>query len=249
VRGLRSWIVASVLMAALIGAIGLAARPGQEVMLASYATTLDSRTDNQRHNAELSARRLNGAVVEPGGVLSFVEEVGTWSRDAGYRRAPVSYNGTLIDTWGGGVCQTSTTLYNAGLLAGFEVVERHKHRFAPSYVPPGRDAAVAFSGIDLKLRNPHPYPVRIEASVVGDRLLVSAFGARPLKERPQIISEVRQVVEPQSFNVGRAGRGGKIRNAGKSGFEVATYRMLGDRRMLLSVDSYPAMHRVVEHRQ
>ena len=113
-----------------------------EKTLSSYVTTFAGRLTDQSHNAALAARKLDGVIVLPGEVLSFNESVGTWSRDQGYRKAPVSFSGTLVNTWGGGVCQTSTTLYNACLLVGMEVVERHHHQFAANYVPPGRDASV-----------------------------------------------------------------------------------------------------------
>lgn len=227
-------------------------QPPSEVVIAEFGTSLDGRLRSQRHNAVLSMERLQGATVGPGEVFSFNRLVGTFSRDAGYRKAPVSYNGQLVSSWGGGVCQTSTTLYNAALYAGMEIVERNRHRFAPSYVPPGRDAAVAYESIDLKFRNPHPFPVRIEGRIQGERLIVSMVGARPLEERPQIVQDVRQVVRPQTMEMRGPGHlaGGsrsRLRNSGKAGYEVAVYRLHGGKRELLSSDSYPPMHRIVEY--
>lgn len=139
--------------------------------LAEFATSLEGRTPGQRHNAVLAARRISGAVLAPGAIWSFNARVGQWVRSEGYVRAPVSYGGVLVPAWGGGVCQTSTTLYNAALLAGLEVVERHAHVIAPRYIEPGRDAAVAQGIADLKIRNPYPFPCRIEFEVRGTRLL------------------------------------------------------------------------------
>ncbi|MCA1946495.1 MAG: VanW family protein [Armatimonadetes bacterium] len=230
----------------LAGFLALAlGRPG-EALLGSYATSLEGRTRNQRHNAELAVRRLTGAVVDPGSVLSFNRRVGSLSMDRGFRKAPVSYNGQLIDSWGGGVCQVSTTLYNAALLAGLEVVERSRHRFAPGYVPVGLDAAVAFDGIDLKLRNPHPFPVRIDASIVSGRLVVRIYGARPLEDAPRIEREVLSAARPREFHVGNPGAPRRVRNTGKVGAEVAVYRVWRGQRELVSVDTYPVMHRIVE---
>jgi len=230
-----------------IGAAVIAAVP-REATLATYSTSLKERTTAQRHNARLSLERLVGATIAPGETWSFNRRVGTFSRDAGYRKAPVSYNGQLIDDWGGGVCQTSTTLYNAALLAGLKVVERNRHRFAPSYVPPGRDAAVAFSNIDLRLHNPHRYPVRIEGSAAGGRLSISVVGTEPLKTRPQVYEVVREVQSPGTFELGERGRGMRVRNTGKAGFDVAVYRVTGNRRELISRDEYPVMHRVLQNR-
>jgi vancomycin resistance protein YoaR len=196
----------------------------------------------------LALSRLKGAVIKPGGEFSFNRRVGTFSQDQGYRRAPVSYNGQLISDWGGGVCQTSTTLYNAALLAGMKILERHRHRFAPSYVQPGRDAAVAYTNIDLRFKNPYSYPVRIDGSVEGDVLVISLVGRRPLAEKPQVVSQIRQTQDYQTFRIGKPTGESKVRNSGKEGCEVAVYRMTGDRRELISLDTYPAMNRVVQYR-
>lgn len=232
-----------------LGAVGIAllvaSQPSQQ-RLAGYSTTLKGRTGAQRHNAQLALSDLRGTTIEPGELFSFTKTVGSMSRDAGYRKAPVSYNGTLIDDWGGGVCQTSTTLYNAALLAGLELVERHPHRFAPSYVAPGRDAAVAFSNIDLKFRNPHPYAVQIRGSIVRDRLQVEVWGKGPLLERPLIVQEVHGRRPPSTLVIADPKGRTRVRNSGKDGSEVTTYVVTGTRRTLLSQDSYPVMHRVVQ---
>lgn len=241
------WVTFGIVgFAAGLGAV-LAAQPAGEVVVAQYATTLVGRTPNQRHNARLALSKLNGAEIAPGAEFSFNQRVGTWSRDTGYRRAPVSYNGTLIDAWGGGVCQTSTTLYNAALLAGLEVNERHPHHFAPSYCPPGRDAAVAFSGIDLRVRNIHGSKLRIRGRIEGERLVVSLVADRALTGA-DVQSRVEQTDLPREFILDRGGDQRRIRNQGKAGWNVMTFRVWADRRELVSHDFYPAMHRIVEYR-
>lgn len=239
--------VGAVGVLALGGALALAARPSGTPVVAKYSTTLQGRSANQRHNALLASSKLNGAVVQPGAEFSFNKRVGSWSRDAGYRRAPVSYNGTLIDAWGGGVCQTSTTLYNAALLAGMEVKERHPHRFAPSYCPPGRDAAVAFSGVDLRFRNPLDVPVTVHAGFQGDRLVVSLSASAALP-KATVLTNVRSFQPPREHKLDRGGSSVKVRNAGKPGWSAITYRVLNGKREWLSSDSYPTMDRVVEFR-
>lgn len=227
------------------GALALAAVP-HESIVGAYSTTLQGRSHSQRHNAQLALDRLVGATIPAGGTFSFNQRVGTFSRDQGYRKAPVSYNGQLIDDWGGGVCQTSTTLYNAALLAGMNIVERNRHRFAPSYVPPGRDAAVAFSNIDLRFQNPLPYPVRITGSIEGDRLLVSLVGAGKPPKRPEVVSEVREMQNPETYILGGLNGRRRVRNTGKMGCEVSVIRISGNRRELISHDTYPAMNRVIQ---
>lgn len=236
-------------LASLIG-LGVYASVGdaapRETTLGRYTTPLDGRTASQRANARKALAALDGAVVRPGEVFSFNDRVGTWSRDAGYRKAPVSFNGQLVTAWGGGVCQTSTTLYNAALLSGMGIVERHPHLHAAQYAPPGRDAAVAFHGIDLRFRNPYPWPVRIVAKMDGTKLSVAILGREVPGPKPQVVTELRELFVPETRELGVARGSGRSRNSGKPGFEVATYRIMGHRKELLSIDSYPVMARVVE---
>ncbi len=239
--------LAVVLAMGAAGGVSLASKAGTDRPEAKYSTTLQGRSANQRHNALLSASKLNGAVIQPGGTLSFNGRVGTWSRDAGYRRAPVSYNGTLIDAWGGGVCQVSTTLYNAALLAGLEIVERHPHRFAPSYCPPGRDAAVAFSGVDLRVKNVYTTPITVKAGFEGDRLVVALLSPAELS-KCRIQTDVRSFAPPREQRLDRGGPKARVRNAGKPGWQVATYRVRDGKREWIATDSYPTMDRIVEFR-
>ncbi|MCS7263269.1 MAG: VanW family protein [Armatimonadetes bacterium] len=155
----------------LCGCVG--SRP---VTLSTFQTSLEGRTKGQRHNAIKAARAINGAVISSGQIFSFNRKVGSWTRERGFVRAPVSLGGVLVPSWGGGVCQVSTTLYVAALLAGLEVLERHQHAIAPSYVPMGMDAAVAFGVADLKIRNPFPFPVQIKCKVENEQITCQVIG-------------------------------------------------------------------------
>jgi len=241
---MKTLLIAALL--SIITAVYLVPAPSHDVYLASFSTSLAGRTAAQKRNAILALNKLNGAVIAPGEAFSFNQRVGTWSRDQGYRRAPVSYNGTLIASWGGGVCQTSTTLYNTALLSGMQIVERNPHRFAPDYVPPGRDAAVAFDDIDLKLRNPFPFRVHIKAEEENDHLVISLLGQKPLISKPQVVSDFKQITTPRVFRLHGDGGTNFIRNTGKPGCEVWTYRVTGKSRELLSVDNYPVMNKIQE---
>ncbi len=226
-----------------------------ETELAGFATSLRGRTAAQRANALRAARAIDGKIVPPGATFSYNHTVKSWSWDAGYVKAPVSYDGELVKAYGGGVCQTSTTLYNAALLAGLPIVERHAHTFAPHYVPPGRDAAVAQYDIDLRFRNPYPWPIRLQAGADGDRLETRIFGAARPKQSPQITAEIvgattpnrlTRVVTPTSGGLRHA----YVRNPGAIGYRVVSYRAFVEngkevRRERLGDDSYQAMDRVI----
>jgi vancomycin resistance protein YoaR len=207
-------------------------------------TSIEGRSEDQRHNVALSLRAIQGKVIPPDGVFSFNQAVGSWSRDKGFRRAPVSFNGSLIDAWGGGVCQTSTTLYNAALLGGLEIVERHSHRFCPSYVPPGLDAAVAFPNIDLRIRNPYNKPLVIRGKMEAGRLEVSLTG--PVDAPDVVVSnQILKTSQPATKTLGTGGSPW-VRSPGKPGAEVEVIRSVKGVRERISRDTYPVMHRVVE---
>ncbi|MBX3112770.1 MAG: VanW family protein [Fimbriimonadaceae bacterium] len=230
-----------------VGALGLSAGHRADGKVGEYATPIELRNSAQRHNATLALARLDGAVVPPGAVFSFNETIGPWTQDRGYRKAPVSFGGMLVDAFGGGVCQTSTTLFNAALLAGMVIVERHSHYHAPDYVPAGRDAAVAHPNIDLKFRNPYKRAVTIRGTAQGSVLRVWIEGpvAPP---RASVWTQVRRAVQPSEFTFGE-GRRARVRNPGKPGYDVVSYRTLNGKTERLAHDNYPVMERVLERRE
>jgi len=230
----------------IVAAVFSAAPRDREVV--SYATSLEGRTFSQRHNARMAARALDGAVVGPGEAFSFNRRVGSLSRDRGYRKAPVSFNGQLIDDWGGGVCQTSTTLYNAALLSGMKILERNHHHFCPSYVPPGRDAAVAYPSIDLRFKNPYAFPIRVHAAVDEEKIEVAFYANAPLPAKPEVVAEVERSETPATFYLGDPSNRARVRNSGRAGYDVTVYRITGNRKEIVSTDEYPVMNRVIEFR-
>jgi vancomycin resistance protein YoaR len=240
-------------------AVQLATGAPAEVEIAGYSTMLTGRSANQRHNAGLAAGSLNGVSIAPGGDLSFNKTVRSWTADRGYVKAPVSYDGELIRAFGGGVCQTSTTFYNAALLAGLTILERHAHVFAPSYVSPGRDAAVAQYDIDLRVRNHYPWPIRIRTRVAGERLEVRLLGRMPVPETAEVTANVLSTTSPARLTLAvEEAAGGMspaaVRSPGATGYRVVTYRTFWRdgralRHELLSDDTYAAMNRIVMLRQ
>lgn len=227
---------------AVVGAGALVLAPTTSV-IGEYSTSLVGRTKNQRINCLRAAAALDGKVIPAQGVLSFNQTVGTWTKDRGFVRAPVSYNGHLTLAYGGAVCQASTTFYNAALLAGMEVVERHRHRFAPTYVAPGRDAAVSFPDLDLLIKNPYSQPVTVKSLRRGDHLVFQLL-SKGIAKPGVIVQPVIHTVAP--IREVHVGSGNEVKpHRGKAGFDVTIYRLWpnGDRE-LISTDDYPAMDRV-----
>ncbi len=148
--------------------------------LGSYRTSLADRTEAQRHNIRQASMALNGVVVEPGETFSFNEAVGPRTAERGYREAPAYMERDLVTSIGGGICQVSSTLYNAATLSGFVIVERHPHSRRVASVPPGRDATVWYGMSDLRFRNGSSTPVRLAVRVANEALFVAVCARKSM---------------------------------------------------------------------
>lgn len=230
------------------------AQPDKMQVIAAYRTGLNGRTNSQIHNVSLAVKSIDGKVLPPGGEFSFNRTVGSWTSDRGYVKAPVSYDGELIPSWGGGVCQASSTLYNAALLAGMDIIERHRHRFPARYAPLGQDAAVAQYDIDLRFKNPYKWPVKIEAEVAGDMVICRILAQHKMDQKITVEREIRQVLQPREvISVRKTGDSDRrVINRGAPGFKVAVYRRITSgshsSREFVSQDTYPPMNKLVEMR-
>jgi vancomycin resistance protein YoaR len=145
-------------------------------ILGSYTTRF--YPGDRGDNIGLAASHLQGALIRSGATLSFNDTVGPRTREAGYKNAGVIIYGEHAVDVGGGVCQVSSTLYNAILLAGLTPVERTGHFASSSYVPAGRDATVADGLIDFVFRNPLPHPVYLTVANSGSALTVYVLGTK-----------------------------------------------------------------------
>ena len=149
------------------------------VKLASYET-YSYNTEDGTTNMRVSLEACNGSIIEPGGTWSFNACTGDSNLESnGYRPASVISEGQLVEGIGGGICQSSSTIYNAALRANMKVVERYNHKWASSYVPTGLDATIDYPNLDLKLGNPTDCQMFIECNEVGYTLYCSIWGAKP----------------------------------------------------------------------
>ncbi len=136
-----------------------------ENIIAGYYTNIATSPASRNHNILLSCNKLNGVIVNPGEVCSFNQTVGRRTAQSGYKAANIIVGKRFVPGIGGGVCQTSSTLYNSVLESQLQIVERHPHSLRISYVPANRDATISWGGADLKFRNNKPYPIKILAQV------------------------------------------------------------------------------------
>jgi len=215
-----------------------------------FATSLVERSPEQRANAARAAMDLDGALIPPGGVFSFNGRVGARDPLKGYLPAPIiNERGKLSDIAGGGICQMATTIYNAALEAGMEIVERHPHSRAVGYVPPGRDATIVTWRKDLKLRNPHSLPLLLRVKLAGDRLTVGFWSVQEREFRVTIHSDIIPL-EPDTAVSRTAENSGTVAQRGGKGFSVVTRRSVSRAgsvtEEILSRDVYPAPSRILE---
>ncbi|MEQ8173974.1 MAG: VanW family protein [Syntrophomonadaceae bacterium] len=144
-----------------------------EQIIGAYYTKLINSPEGRTNNIVLSCAKLNGKILQSGEVLSFNRTVGQRTIEAGYKEAKIFVGQTVQNGLGGGICQTSTTLYNAGLEAGLKVIERYRHTLPVTYCPSGQDATVSWGGADLKLKNTLGRPVKVLCCVYGDYVMAA----------------------------------------------------------------------------
>jgi vancomycin resistance protein VanW len=178
-------------------------------LLASYSTSMGGSSRNRRHNIQVACQAIDGTVLTPGEVFSYNDTVGPRSEQAGFRTAPVIIHGELVPGTGGGVCQVSSTLYNVALLGGLKIVRRSHHQFPVHYVPPGRDATVAYGSLDLRFANNLPHPVALEVETAGSRVIVHLYGCADCKRDVQLVSSHVSWTRPRASAGGGPARPGK----------------------------------------
>lgn len=145
-------------------------------------TTKTTANSNRNTNVKLAAQAINGTVVQPGQEFSFNGTVGERTEAKGYKGAAAYNNGEVVQEIGGGVCQVSSTLYNAVVKAGLKTTVRRSHTYEPSYVTPGTDATVSWGGPDYKFQNNSSAGIGIRAHYADQTLTVSIYGIPILEE-------------------------------------------------------------------
>ena len=231
--------------------IGTEAFPDQ---LSTFTTRYDVSDVDRSTNLRLASEKINGTVLKPGETFSYNKTVGARTIAAGYKNAKVYESGKVVDGIGGGICQVSSTLYNAALLANLEIVERRNHQFVTSYVGAGRDATVVYGQTDFKFKNTRKYPIRIVVTTNAGILKISIFGIKEENEytfkfNTKTVSSIpytTQYIEDSSLPAGTE----KVEQKGANGLITETYitKMLDGKVVsteLLSRDTYSAMTRII----
>lgn len=155
--------------------------------IGQYVTYFNAKNKARSHNIKLAAEAINNHVVFPQETFSFNQVVGKRTKERGYMRAPVIVKGELSEDIGGGICQVSSTLYNATDRAGLKIIERYSHSKSVPYVPSGRDAAVSWNGPDFSFKNAYSSPLLIRARAIGGQMIIQVFSSDEIDYEPRSI--------------------------------------------------------------
>ncbi len=173
-------------------------------VLGTFTTSYSSSGPSRSANVQNGCQLVNGILLYPGEEFSMYENVAPFSEANGYYMAGSYMNGKVVDSLGGGICQVSTTLYNAVLLAELEITERHNHSMIVSYVDPSADAAIAESaGKDFRFKNNLDYPVYIEGYTQNKKITFTIYGkeTRAAGRSVRYESEVLETIRPESDTI------------------------------------------------
>lgn len=155
--------------------------------ISQYITYFNSGNKNRSHNINLATKAINNYVLFPGEIFSFNQVVGKRTIDKGYLQATVIVRGELSEGIGGGICQVSSTLFNAVDSAGLQIVQRYSHSRNVPYVKTGRDATVSWSGPDFSFKNQYNQPILILAFSQGGRMYVTIKSSDVIEYKPRIV--------------------------------------------------------------
>lgn len=231
--------------------IGIEAFPN---LLSSYSTSFASSSSNRATNVSLATNKINGKVLMPGEVFSFNDTVGKRTPQAGFKVAGVYMNGQVATDYGGGICQVSSTLYNAVLRANLEIVDRSNHMFEVGYVPIGTDATVSWGAPDFKFKNSRSYPIKIVTSSSNRKCVVKFYGLKESEEYDIEIVSYRTGSVPYrttyTTDSSLAAGQQKVIQSGSNGAKSVAYRIRKKNgqvisKELLSKDTYDPHNQII----
>ena len=199
-------------------------------LLSSYTTSYATSNSNRSNNIALAASKLDGTVIMPGETFSYNETIGKRTVSAGFKEAGAYSNGQVVTEVGGGICQVSSTLYNAVLRVNLEIVSRKNHNFQVSYVPIGTDATVSWQQPDFKFKNNRNYAIRIRATTSNKKITIQVYGLKQAddyeveiqSERTGTIQYKTTYTTDSSLRKGQS----KVIQKGSNGATSITYKIL-----------------------
>ncbi len=166
-------------------------------VLGTYTTNYNPGNKSRVTNLSVATEKINGALLMPGEMLSGYECMAPLTAENGYMDGPSIENGRIVDSIGGGVCQVTSTLYNAALFAELDITQRQNHSMVVAYVPPAMDSAIAGTYKDIKFVNPYDTPIYIEGVMENGVLTFTIYGkeTRPANRTLKFVSESLGTIE------------------------------------------------------
>lgn len=224
-------------------------------LLSSFSTKYDEGNVPRSKNLKIALSKLNGVVIMPGEVFSYNKTLGKRTVEEGYQYANGFAGGKVVPMLAGGICQISSTLYDAALYANMKIVERHNHMFQAGYVEPGKDATVVYGSLDFQFENTRKYPIMLKTKSGSGVAEIKIFGIKEEVEYDiEIITEVQSYT---SYNVvyendtSLAPGKESVAQWGLKGCKSKTYRIVSLNgqeisKELLSTDSYSPLNKIVK---
>ncbi len=223
-------------------------------LLSSFSTRYDAGNVNRSTNLALAASKINGTVLLPGEEFSYNKVVGERTIAAGYKQAHVFSGGQVVDGLGGGICQISSTLYNAVVQANLEVTKRTNHQFLAIYVEAGKDATVVYGAIDFRFKNNRKYPIKIEGYANSGVAEMKIYGVKEeveydVKLETETLSTTpfsTQYIEDSSLAAGVE----RVQQYGTNGVKCRTYKVCRLNgaivsKTLVSQDTYSPLPKII----
>ncbi len=227
--------------------------------LAAFQSSLSGGAD-WKNNVLLASQAINGLILKAGEEFSFNQIVGEPTLSGGYKSVSLYYGKSMTSMVGGGISQLATALYNCAMRADLSVLERYAHTYAPAFVAAGLDAQVYYGAMDLRFKNTTNQPIRIEASVSGDALLVQFIGTDSKTYTVDVVYEIDKTKKPEKeyITLTDDNPGGykdaTVYSTGITGYDVSVYRLTYDKvsgaqtgKTLLGQTSYAKRNDVIIH--
>lgn len=226
---------------------------GVERKIIEFSTALSGSASGRLYNIASTAKVTNDMVLAPGDIFDYAKVIKETEKKFGFKEAPVIMNGKLVPGIGGGICQVSSTIYNAALRTGLEIVERRNHSLPISYLPMGQDATFADDYINFRFKNTTGYFIVMRTTTENHKLTVKFFGTMPDNVAYTIKSQtIKKIEAPVKYvkNSSLAVGEQEVLQRGKAGYVVETYRSkLVDgksvEKKLISRDYYRAQPKLV----
>lgn len=226
---------------------------GVDRKISEFSTPLMQKSEGRLHNVRSTASTIHDLLMKPGETFDYATYIAQTEARFGFQEAPVIVNGKLVPGIGGGICQVSSTLYNAVLRAGLTIVERRHHSLPVSYVPLGQDATFAAGHINFQFRNSTDKYLLIRTSVDDRQMTVKLFGQIPIDTTYAIESHTIRMLQPEIRYVANPtlSPGKKqLISEGKPGYVVDTirYKKQADRiisQERISLDTYAAQPTII----